>query len=256
MARGGEICREREIMALMRLDKLISAAAGVSRTEAKAMLRAGRVRLDGDPVTDGAVRAEETAELTLDGAPLRYRKHVYLMMHKPAGVLSATEDRRDRTVLDLLPEALRRQELFPAGRLDKDTTGLLILTSDGDFCHRVISPKQEVWKRYLAVTAGPLLPEHAARFREGLRLEDGLCCLPAGLEILRSGEESECIVTLREGKFHQVKRMLAACGAPVTRLHRLSVGGLELDPALAPGEARELTEEERERVFSSKVTID
>ena len=243
-------------MASMRLDKLLSASAGVTRTEAKAMLRAGRVHVGGSPVTDGSIQVEETSDLTLDGSPLRYRKYVYLMLHKPSGVLSATEDPRDRTVLDLLPEPFRRLELFPAGRLDKDATGLLLLTNDGDFCHRVISPKQEVWKRYLAVTAGPLLPEHTERFRTGMLLEDGSTCLPAGLEILRTGEESECVVTLREGKFHQVKRMLAACGAPVIRLHRLSVGGLELDPSLAPGEARELTEEERERVFSQKVTID
>ena len=243
-------------MASMILDKLLSASAGVTRTEAKAILRAGRVRVGGSPVMDSSVQVEETSDLTLDGSPLRYWKYVYLMMHKPSGVLSATEDPRDRTVLDLLPEPFRRLELFPAGRLDKDATGLLLLTNDGGFCHRVISPKQEVWKRYLAMTAGPLFPEHAERFRTGMLLEDGSTCLPAGLEILRTGEESECVVTLREGKFHQVKRMLAACGAPVIRLHRLSVGGLELDPSLAPGEARELTEEERERVFSQKVTID
>ncbi len=220
------------------------------------MLRAGRVRMGGRIVMDGTVRTEETQELTLDGEPIRYRKYVYLMMYKPAGVLSATEDHRDRTALDLLPENLRRLGLFPAGRLDKDATGLLLLTNDGDFCHRVISPKQEVWKRYRAVTAGQLLPEHAAHFRAGLRLEDGFICLPAGLKILRSGEESECIVTLREGKFHQVKRMLAYCGAPVKQLHRISVGGLELDPTLEPGEARELTAGELDRVFSRKVTID
>lgn len=254
MTGDGNTCRERENMALMRLDKLLSAAAGISRTEAKAMLRAGRVRMDGGILTDGAIQLEETAELTLNGRPIQYRKHVYLMMYKPAGIVSATEDRRDRTALDLLPEELQRLELFPAGRLDKDATGLLILTNDGEFCHRVISPKQEVWKRYLAMTAGPLLPEHAARFQAGLLLEDGFHCLPAGLEILRSGEESECIVTLREGKFHQVKRMLAACGAPVRQLHRISIGGLELDPNLAPGESRELTEEELDSVFSRKVT--
>ena len=148
-----------------------------------------------------------------------------------------------------MPPEYGRAELFPAGRLDKDAEGLLILTSDGDFCHKVISPKSCVWKRYFARTEGTLRPEHIAAFQKGIQLGDGLLCLPAGLEILTSGEESTCIVTVREGKFHQVKRMLASCGCPVVYLKRLSIGGLKLDESLAPGEVRPLTPEELKSVL-------
>ncbi len=236
-------------MAQIRLDKLLSAAGGLTRSQAKEALKAGRVFVDGKCVKDGNAKVQEDCVLTLDGVRLRFQADYYLMMHKPAGYISATEDPRQRTVLQLLPERYSRADLFPAGRLDKDAEGLLILTSDGDFCHKVISPKSCVWKQYFARTAGFLKQEHIHAFRSGIRLEDGLACLPADLEILTTGEESTCIVTVREGKFHQVKRMLAACGCPVTYLKRISIGGLKLDEALAPGEVRELTPEELQRVL-------
>lgn len=242
-------------MAKIRLDKLLSAAAGLSRTEARDALKAGRVTVNGARLTDGSCKVEENSQLLLDGASVTYRANYYLMMNKPAGYISATEDPREKTVLLLLPPEYAKTDLFPAGRLDKDAEGLLLLTSDGDFCHRVISPKSCVWKRYFARTEGKLLPDHIEAFRSGIVLNDGLECLPAELEILSSGEESTCIVTVREGKFHQVKRMLASCGCPVVYLKRISIGGLHLDPHLAAGESRPLTDEELQLVFASdKVT--
>ena len=164
------------------------------------------------------------------------------MLHKPAGCLTATEDRRQETVLDLLPPELRRRALSPVGRLDKDTEGLLLLTNDGQLAHRLRSPKSHVDKVYYARVDGAREPGDIAAFAAGMTLGDGLECLPAGLEIL---SPTEALVTLREGKFHQVKRMLAARGKPVLYLKRLSMGRLRLDPALAPGAWRMLTEEER-----------
>ena len=169
-------------------------------------------------------------------------RFTYVMLHKPAGVLSATEDTRQQTVLDLLPPELRRRSLSPVGRLDKDTEGLLLLTNDGALAHRLLAPRSHVDKVYYARVEGALEPADAAAFAAGMTLGDGLECLPAGLEILSPWE---CLVTLREGKFHQVKRMLAARGKPVTYLKRLSMGPLRLDPELAPGAFRMLTAEEK-----------
>ncbi|MEE0416372.1 MAG: 16S rRNA pseudouridine(516) synthase, partial [Oscillospiraceae bacterium] len=176
-----------------------------------------------------------------DGHPIAYQEYHYLMLHKPAGCVTATEDRRDKTVMDYLPDNLRRG-LSPVGRLDKDTEGLLLLTNDGLLAHRLLAPRSHVDKVYYARVEGALEPADAAAFAAGMTLGDGLECLPAGLEILSPGE---CLVTLREGKFHQVKRMLAARGKPVTYLKRLSMGPLRLDPELAPGAFRMLTAEEK-----------
>jgi 16S rRNA pseudouridine516 synthase len=186
------------------------------------------------------------ASLSTDGRELRYQKTHYYMMNTPAGVVSATEDSREQTVLDLLPPELRGLGLFPVGRLDKDTQGLLILTDDGDFAHRVMSPKSGVWKRYYAEVDGVPDEADAAAFREGLVLGDGTRCLPARLEC--SGG-SGCVVTVQEGKYHQVKRMLASRGKPVRTLRRLSVGALELDETLGPGGFRELDQQELCTVF-------
>ena len=167
---------------------------------------------------------------------------VYVMLHKPAGVLSATEDRSQPTVLDLLPPELRRRGLFPVGRLDKDSEGLLLLTNDGDLAHRLLSPKYHVDKVYYIRTDAPLTEEDRAAFAGGVLLADGTECLPAGLELLGDGREA--LVTLHEGKFHQIKRMIASRGAAVCRLKRLSMGTLVLDEGLRPGGFRLLNEEE------------
>lgn len=226
-----------------RLDKIISATGKKSRREVREMVRQGRVLVDGKPAPAADMKVDpQTAVILLDGEPLGYEKFTYVMLHKPAGVLTATEDRRQKTVLDLLPPELRRRALSPVGRLDKDTEGLLLLTNDGQLAHRLLSPKSHVDKVYYARVDGALEPGDIAAFAAGMTLGDGLECLPAGLEIL---SPTEALVTLREGKFHQVKRMLAARGKPVLYLKRLSMGRLRLDPALAPGAWRMLTEEER-----------
>ena len=226
-----------------RLDKIISATGKKSRREVREMVRQGRVLVDGKPAPAADMKVDpQTAVILLDGEPLGYEKFTYVMLYKPAGVLTATEDRRQETVLDLLPPELRRRALSPVGRLDKDTEGLLLLTNDGQLAHRLLSPKSHVDKVYYARVDGALEPGYIAAFAAGMTLGDGLECLPAGLEIL---SPTEALVTLREGKFHQVKRMLAARGKPVLYLKRLSMGRLRLDPALAPGAWRMLTEEER-----------
>ena len=232
-----------------RLDKIISATGKKSRREVREMVRQGRVLVDGKPAPAADMKVDpQTAVILLDGEPLGYEKFTYVMLHKPAGVLTATEDRRQETVLDLLPPELRRRALSPVGRLDKDTEGLLLLTNDGQLAHRLLSPKSHVDKVYYARVDGALEPGDIAAFAAGMTLGDGLECLPAGLEIL---SPTEALVTLREGKFHQVKRMLAARGKPVLYLKRLSMGRLRLDPALAPGAWRMLTEEERSALYLS-----
>lgn len=232
-----------------RLDKLLASTGRWSRAEAKRLVREGRVLADGRAAVSAEAKYDpETARLAVDGEPLRLRAHVYVMMHKPAGVLSATEDGRGRTVLDLLPEEYRRRGLFPVGRLDKDAGGLLLLTDDGALAHELLSPKKHVDKVYFTRVAGMLTEDDRAAFAEGMTLGGGLKCLPAGLELLSAGAESEALVTLREGKFHQIKRMFAARGKPVLCLKRLSMGALSLDETLAPGEWRELTETEKEKL--------
>lgn len=223
-----------------RIDKLLASTGRWSRKEVRELIRQGRVRAEGRAVLRPEEKLQpETAALLVDGQPVDCSPFVYIMLHKPAGLLSATEDARQPTVLDLLPEELRRRGLFPVGRLDKDTTGLLLLTDDGPLAHRLLSPRKHVDKVYRARVEGVLDQEDVRALAEGMVLEDGLHCLPAGLEVL--GEGSECLVTLREGKYHQVKRMLAARGKPVTALHRQSMGPLTLDQGLKPGKWRFLT---------------
>jgi len=222
----------------MRLDRLLSELGVASRSELRNIIRSGRVSVDGQTVTAPEKRVDpETESVRLDGQELRLQRCRYFMMDKPAGVLSVTEDRRQDTVLDLLPPELRRLGLFPVGRLDKDTSGLLLLTNDGEFAHRVISPKSGVEKRYRAEVEGIPDEEDVRAFAEGIVLADGTRCLPAKLEITG---ESLCFVTVMEGKYHQVKRMLAARGKPVTALRRLSVGELTMPESLAAGAVREL----------------
>jgi len=229
-------------MAKERLDKLIASTGRWSRREVKTLVREGRVLVDGRIAGSAEEKYDaESCRIAVNGEELLLRRHTYVMLHKPAGVLSATEDGRGRTVLDLLTPELRKIGVFPVGRLDKDTEGLLLLTDDGELAHALLSPKKHVDKVYYARVSGRLAPEDCAAFEAGMTLGDGLECLPAGLELL---SPQEALVTLREGKFHQVKRMLAACGKPVTYLKRLSMGPLRLDEALAPGAFRPLTEGE------------
>lgn len=225
-----------------RLDKLLAGTGKWSRREVKALVRQGLVRVDGRLAASAEDKLDPAAAIvTVAGETISLRRFTYVMLHKPAGVLTATEDRKQPTVLDLLPPELRRIGLAPVGRLDKDTEGLLLLTNDGELAHRLLSPKYHVDKRYLARVDGELSAADAEAFARGMTLVDGLECLPAGLEVL---PDRVCVVTLREGKFHQVKRMLAARGAPVLYLKRLSMGPLTLDDSLAAGAYRLLRAEE------------
>ena len=232
-------------MEQQRLDKIIASTGKWSRREAKELARRGLVTVDGAAVRSVEEKFDpEAAEISVNGEALRYRRYTWIMLNKPAGYLSATEDGRGETVLDLLPRELQRKNLFPVGRLDKDTEGLLLLTDEGPLAHALLSPKHHVDKVYYVRTAGRLTEEDCQAFAAGLSLMSGLQCRPARLEILSAGEESEAYVTLQEGKFHQVKRMLAARGKPVVYLERVRMGNLPLDRGLSRGFFRFLTEEE------------
>lgn len=227
----------------MRLDKALVHAGQGSRSEMRGAVRAGRVTADGMVVTDPAraVFPEQGQTICLDGTDIGWKPFYTLMMHKPAGVVSSTSEPGLVTVVDLLPPVWKRRGLFPVGRLDRDTTGLLLLTTDGALSHSLMSPERDVGKRYFVTVETPLRAEMADAFARGVTLGDGTVCRPAGLEIV---SPTEAVVTLREGKYHQVKRMMAACGCPVIALHRQSVGALPLDPELVPGGFRELSEAE------------
>ena len=225
----------------MRLDRA-AALSGLTRAEAKRAVASGRVRVKGAVIRDAATQADP-ADVTVDDVPVQAGE-VYMMVHKPAGVLTATEDRRLPTVADLLPEPVRKRNPGPVGRLDRDVTGLVIMTTDGQLAHRLISPKWKAEKVYRARCAGRLTEADVARFAGGVALSD-FTAKPAGLAVIAADDaESVADVTLTEGKFHQVKRMFAAVGHPLIGLHRLRIGCVTLDDALAPGECRPLTEEE------------
>lgn len=230
-----------------RLDKYISAQTTLSRRDAAAAIRRGRVAVDGSVQRDPASKLDPAAAaVTLDGQAVAYRRCIYIMLNKPAGILCVSRDPNAPTVVDLLPEEWRARGLFPAGRLDKDTTGMVLLTDDGDYAHRMLAPKKHVAKRYLATLDAPADKAVCDAFQSGMTLGNGEICLPAVCEI---GKGCDTVVTLHEGKYHQIKRMFAACGRHVERLHRLSMGGLVLDPTLAAGEYRLLSETEAMTVF-------
>lgn len=237
-------------MPLMRLDKYISDCGVASRREIKQMIKTGRITLNGVVAATAEIKIDpEQAVVTVDGTALKYDKYHYFMLNKPAGVLSATDDGKQKTVLNLFLPEHKKFNLFPVGRLDKDTTGLLLITDDGDFAHKVISPKSEIFKVYHAHTRLPVNAADIAAFKQGVTLSDGTLCLPAGLELC---EDGSCLVTVMEGKYHQVKRMLASRGKPVTALKRLQIGDLKLDESLKPGEYRTLTADELCRVMKKK----
>ena len=224
----------------MRLDRLLTHLGVASRTEAARAARAGEILVDGVPVRRADVSVDpEKQRVVFRGETLQYAEFVWIMMHKPQGVLSATEDGKGKTVIDLLPDRLRRRGLFPCGRLDKDTTGLLLLTNDGALAHRLLSPKHHVEKVYHYVLAAPFSDEN--RFENGIELDGGYHTKPASVRCLTSHEGE---ITLTEGKYHQIKRMFEAVGNRVVGLSRLSFAGIPLDPALKPGEFRPLTQEE------------
>lgn len=222
----------------LRLDKYLANSRAGSRSEVKEHIRKGRVTVNGTVCRDNSRYIEETDEVCLDGRRIVYKEHVYYMLNKPAGVVSATEDPVERTVIDLFPPELRKG-LFPVGRLDKDSVGLLIITDDGEFAHRFTSPSGHVDKRYLIRTDQPLCVEDEKKFSEGITLADGTRLKSAKLEISEN-DPCQAEVTISEGKYHQIKRMIASCGKTVTYLKRLSMGDITLDPDLEEGEFKEL----------------
>lgn len=238
----------------MRLDKFLVACAVGSRTEVKNFLKTGRVTVNGKKEKSAKLQIdEETDEICFDGEKLDYEEFVYYMMNKPQGVISATEDPRHKTVLDLMDDYARAKEVFPVGRLDIDTHGLLLLTNDGKLAHALLSPKRHVDKTYLAQVDGIMTDEDIETFAQGIPLKD-FTCQPAKLELVsidREKDQSLVRVTIAEGKFHQVKRMVAYCGKEVVDLQRLTMGTLTLDEDLKRGEWRRLTKEELEGLLES-----
>lgn len=232
-------------MAAQRLDKIIASTGRWSRREVKELVRQGRVTVNGAAARSAEEKTDpETAEITVNGEALTWRQYTWVMLNKPAGYLSATEDGRGATVLDLLPQELQRQHLFPVGRLDKDTEGLLLLTNQGDLAHDLLAPKKHVDKEYGVRVEGCLTAADCAAVKAGLHLDDGLDCQPAELAILPDTGGREAHITIREGKFHQIKRMMAYLGKPVLYLERVRMGNLTLDSALPRGSWRFLTEDE------------
>ena len=231
----------------MRLDKYLAEMGAGTRKEIGKAVRAGRVTVNGQTVKNAAMQVTAEDEVSMDGVSVEYEEYVYYMLNKPAGVISATEDARERTVLDLISER-QRKGLFPVGRLDRDTEGLLLITNDGGLAHRLLSPRHHVDKVYYARLDGPVGEAEKALFAQGLKVDEALTALPAELEILEPATEVR--VTIREGKFHQVKRMFEALGREVLYLKRLSMGPLALDESLPKGDYRRLTAEEESAIMN------
>ncbi|ALS79131.1 pseudouridine synthase [Planococcus kocurii] len=229
----------------MRIDKFLSNMGFGSRKEVKILLKSTAVEVNGEIVRDPKIHVDEqTDQVAVEGEAVVYTEFIYLLMNKPQDVISATEDKYDQTVIDLLGEQEQHFEPFPVGRLDKDTEGFLLLTNDGKLAHELLSPKKHVDKTYYAVIEGQVTEEDAEAFKKGVALDDGYVTKPASLNIIESGAESKIELTITEGKFHQVKRMFESVGKRVVYLKRLSMGPLSLDPELGLGEYRHLTEEE------------
>lgn len=227
----------------MRLDKFLSNSGKGSRKDIKQLLKSGIVTVNGKPSKDPALHInEEHDHIMIGDTPVIYKKYIYLMLNKPQGYVSAVYDKRLPVVTELVPKEYAHFEVFPVGRLDIDTEGLLILTNDGDLTHRVLSPKSHVDKTYYVRTAVPLKQTDAEEFKNGVVLDDGYKTMPAVLEICEN--PNECLLTIKEGKFHQVKRMMEAVGNKVIYLKRIKMGALRLDSSLNTGQIRELTEEE------------
>lgn len=229
----------------LRLDKVLSNIGCGSRAEIKKYCKYGKITVNGKVANNPGLQVDpENDEILFDGEAVKYREFVYIMLNKPDGYISATFDKRDPIVLDLIDSSYLAFDPFPVGRLDKDTEGLLILTNDGQLSHRVLSPKKHVPKTYYAKIDGVVTEEDIVAFEKGVTLDDGYETMPSQLKILKSEEISEIELTIHEGKFHQVKRMFESVGKKVVYLKRLSMGKLKLDESLALGEYRELTEEE------------
>lgn len=227
---------------MYRIDKILAHMGYGTRSEIKKLLKQGRLKINGQTEKDPSKKIDTTkAEIVFDGEKVIYKEFIYLMLNKPQGIISATEDKRERTVIDIIDSKYTNFELFPIGRLDKDTEGLLILTNDGKLAHELLSPKKHVPKTYFVKVEGLLTDNELVSFQEGIVLDDGYKTLPASLIILEQGELSTAEVILQEGKYHQIKRMFAALGKQVVYLKRTRMGELPLDEGLSLGQCRELT---------------
>ena len=228
-----------------RLDKLIASQGLLSRSDVKSMVKKGEVTVNGIVVKDSSLKVSYEDDIKIKGERLLQTEFIYIMLNKPKGVVSASEDKRDKTVVDILPDELKRKNLFPAGRLDKDTTGFSLITDDGDFAHRILSPARHVDKTYIATVSDKIDFENAKKaFADGVVLADGTVLLSAQLELIENSENQVFEVIIKEGKYHQIKRMFASLGTSVIELKRIAIGGLALDSALQEGEARIITEYE------------
>ncbi len=232
--------KRRSLLKEMRLDKYLCDTLNMTRTEAKKAISKGRVTVDGTVAKSGSIQVQDQLIL-LDQEPVVYQRYFYIMLNKPAGYVCANKDSKSKTVFDLLPAEYQKKDLFVCGRLDKDTTGLVLITNHGDLAHRLLAPKKEIFKEYIVTSRDPITPGDVERLKEGLLLGDGLHCKSAHYEA-----QGNCVGLLRisEGKFHQIKRMFAALGNQVTALHRRAIHGLALDPLLPEGQCRYLTEDE------------
>lgn len=245
-------CKKGILMAKLRLDKFLADMQLGTRSQVKEYIRKGRISVNNNNVMSPDMKVDtETDFILFDGRNISYEEYEYYMLNKPAGVLSTTRDKNTKTVLDLIEDKARK-DLFPVGRLDKDTEGLLLITNDGALAHDLLSPKKHVDKTYYAKINGQVLPEHIIDFKNGIYIEEDIKTLPANLKIIKSGVESEIELTIHEGKFHQVKRMFEKIGTEVTYLKRLSMGSLVLDCNLQPGEYRNLTNSEIDKLKSLK----
>lgn len=236
-------------MNLKRLDKIISSQFNISRSITKAIIHRGKVKIDGQVVRDPSLQVDvDKACIEYKGQALNYKEHIYIIMNKPKGVLSASDDKKRQTVVDLVPPELFRQGLFPVGRLDRDTTGLLLITDDGDFAHKVISPKKNIFKTYKALLDGDVTKEMSERFAKGVVLADGTVCRSAILERVC---ENTALIKISEGKYHQIKRMFGVVGLGVNELERVALGGLVMPSDISVGGCRELSKDEKNQIFDN-----
>ncbi|MBE6783229.1 MAG: rRNA pseudouridine synthase [Ruminococcaceae bacterium] len=236
---------------IQRLDKFISSQMNISRNDARSLIKNGSVSVDGLTSTDPASKFDaEKSDICVDGKEISFKEHIYIMMNKPQGVVSATQDPKIKTVIDIVPDDLKRKNLFPAGRLDRDTVGFMLITDDGDFAHRILSPSKHVPKTYIAHLRDKLSDEGRATLENGAVLSDGTQCMDAIVKLIDDrGKIAE--ITIREGKYHQIKRMFASVGNEVIFLKRISIGNLMLDESLKEGECREITSKELESIEKS-----
>ncbi len=237
----------------IRLDKFFSSQGVCSRKELKDLIKKGLVTVNGSAKVKSDMKIDpQNDAVTYSGREIKYKEYIYIMLNKPKGVVSATEDKNEKTVLDLLPDEFIRKGLFPVGRLDKDTTGLLIITDDGELAHKALSPKNHVEKTYIAKLIKEISDEDIKLIEKGIELADGYKCMPAKLKRLEDNEDYDISITICEGKYHQVKRMFAAVGNRVEALRRISMGELKLDENLAEGECKEIMHKEVENFLFIK----